>query len=84
MNYIRSSVKCSSASKGVAFTHLSLAALSGSPPAASGTGDNAAPAFVQLGVMGADMVPYIPQSKERLTAELYAREGKTKKRTELY
>lgn len=30
------------------------------PPAASGTSDNAAPAFVQLGVVGADVVPYIP------------------------
>lgn len=48
------------------------------PPAASGTGNNAAPAFVQLGVVGADVVPYIPQSKERLTAELHSREGTTK------
>ena len=61
-----------SALKGVTFTHLSLAARA-DPPAASGTGDNAAPAFVQLGVVGADVVPYIPQSKERLTAELKQR-----------
>lgn len=40
------------------------------PPAALGTGNNAAPAFVQLGVVGTDVAPYIPQSKERLTAEL--------------
>lgn len=39
------------------------------PPAASGTSSKAAPTFVQLGVMGADVVPYIPQSKEHLTAE---------------
>lgn len=52
--------------RGVALTHLGLAA----PPAASGTSGDAAPAFVQLGVVGADVVPYIPQSKERLTAEL--------------
>lgn len=39
------------------------------PLAASGTGSDAAPAFVQLGVVGADVAPYIPQSKERLTAE---------------
>lgn len=38
-------------------------------PDASGTGNDTAPAFVQLGVMGADVVPYIPQSKEGLAAE---------------
>lgn len=40
------------------------------PPAASGTCSDAAPAFVQLGVVGADVIPYIPQSEERLAAEL--------------
>lgn len=40
-------------------------------PAASETCNNAAPAFVQLGVVGADVAPYIPQSEERLTAELH-------------
>lgn len=30
------------------------------PPAASGTGGDAAPAFVQLGVVVADVIPYIP------------------------
>lgn len=39
------------------------------PPAASETSNNAAPAFVQLGLVGADVAPYIPQSEERLTAE---------------
>lgn len=77
MKHISSLAKCSSALKGVTFTHLSLAAWA-DPPAASGTGNNATPAFVQLGVMGADVVPYIPQSKERLAAELHNREGKTK------
>lgn len=38
---------------------LSLSARAG-PPAASRTGSNAAPAFVQLGVVGADVIPYIP------------------------
>lgn len=36
---------------------------------ASRTGNDAAPAFVQLRVVGADVVSYIPQTKERLTAE---------------
>lgn len=40
-------------------------------PAASEAGNNAAPAFVQLGIVGADVAPYIPQSEERLTAELH-------------
>lgn len=40
-------------------------------PAASETSNNAAPAFVQLGIVGADVAPYIPQSEERLTAELH-------------
>lgn len=77
MKSISYSAKCSSALKGVTFTHLSLAAWV-NPPAASGTGNNAAPAFVQLRVMGADVVPYIPQSKERLAAELRSKVGKTK------
>ena len=62
-------------------THLILAAWA-DPPAgklSSGTSDNAAPAFVQLGVVGVDVVPYIPQSKEGLTAELHSTEkGETK------
>lgn len=52
-------------------SHLGVA-----PPAASGPCNNAAPAFVQLGVMSADVVPYIPQSKESLTAELHAESRK--------
>lgn len=36
---------------------------------ASGAGGDAAPAFVQLGVVGSDVVSYIPQSKEGFTAE---------------
>lgn len=39
-------------------------------PAASGTCSDAAPAFVQLGVVGADVIPDIPQPEERLAAEL--------------
>lgn len=47
----------------------SVSLLERNPPAASGTDSIAAPTFVQLGVMGADVIAYIPQSKERLTAE---------------
>lgn len=47
-------------------------------PAASETCNNAAPAFVQLGVVGADVAPYIPQSEERLAAELHG--GRNAKR----
>lgn len=48
-----------------------LAGLTSEAPAAASRPSNyAAPALVQLGVMGADVVPYIPQSKESLTAQL--------------
>lgn len=76
--------KCISAA-GVVFTHLSLPAYA-DPPAgelASGTSNDTIPAFVQLGVMGADVVPYISQSKERLTAELQSRERAKKKEISL-
>lgn len=46
------------------------------PPAASRPSDDAAPTFVQLGVVSADVVPYIPQSEEGLAAELHTREHK--------
>lgn len=39
----------------------------------SETSNNATPAFVQLGLVGADVVAYIPHSKELLTAELHGR-----------
>lgn len=46
--------------------------------AASGTRSDAAPAFVQLGVVGADVIPDVPQPEERLAAELrrYKHEAK--------
>lgn len=47
-------------------SHLRVA-----PPAASRPSHDAAPTLVQLGVMSVDVVPYIPQSKESLTAELH-------------
>lgn len=74
MNHISYLDNCGSVFKVVPCTYLIVAAWAGSP-AASRTSDNAAPAFVQLGVVGADVAPYIPQSKERLTAELHSREG---------
>lgn len=55
--------------------HLPAALLQWSDPlAASETSNDAAPAFVQLGLVGADVAPYIPQSEERLTAELRGRQ----------
>lgn len=54
------------------------------PPAASKPSNNAAPAFVQLGVMSADVVPYIPQSKESLTAELHPESTKKIISTEVH
>ena len=71
MKHIGHSDNCGSVFKVVPCTYLIVASWADSP-AASRTSDNAAPAFVQLGVVGADVAPYIPQSKERLTAELPA------------
>lgn len=51
--------------RGVTLTDLSQDA-----SVASGARNDAAPAFVQLGVMGADVVAHISETKERLTAEL--------------
>ncbi len=62
----------------LSFTYIYLSLAFVDLPAASGTSHNAAPAFVQLRIMGADVVPYIPQSKERLTAELHSKEGQPK------
>lgn len=57
--------------------YVGVSHLGPAPPAASRPSNNAAPAFVQLGVVSADVVPYIPQSKESLTAELHPESTKT-------
>lgn len=54
------SMMCRYLQKGMTITNLSICASAGFQ-AASGTSYDAAPAFVQLGVMGADVAPHVPQ-----------------------